>query len=176
MEDLDRFFKGKKPINSIKLIRKNIDFMNKNKNFFEISQEKKQGIIDGKTPNFLDIFEDSRLNSSIQKIPFKKAQFISTTFSFFKEKKHIRVSSLHEKNEKNKEIRLNLKENQPFMRNLQIKTNTNFRRSATNEIRIKNLEILSKLKELCKDYLINPQALQGKIVKCLIKSMKTLNE
>lgn len=43
-------------------------------------------------------------------------------------------------------------------------------------MKITNLEILNKLKNLCTNYLINPENKQGKIVKCLIKSIKTLNE
>ena len=146
-----------------------------NSNFFGISQEKKNGkngktanFYEGKngknreTANFNEVFEDSRLIFSSQILEKKPANL-----TFFPEKKRLRVSSLHAKSEKNPQ-------NSQFLRNIQITSAC--RRSTTSEIRIKNLEILSKLRGLCGDYLINPEGLQGKIVKCLIKSLKTLNE
>ena len=123
------------------------------------------------------LFEDSHLASKI----IKRNQLYST-FSLIQtssKKNEIRVRSLHEKTPLKQDISLSNapppKFNMKNTRNLRIPAVVG-RRSTTSEFRIKKLEILNKLKTLCTSYMVNPENLHSKIVKCLIKSMKTLNE
>jgi len=123
------------------------------------------------------LFEDDHLYSKIlQKNP------LSSTLSVLNaaHKTNIRVKSLHEKpTSQNKTFsKMNITPSKSVMKDPKTIKPLNLisRRSTTSEIRIKNLEILNKLKNLCTSYLVNPENLQGKMVKCLIKSLKTLNE
>ena len=123
------------------------------------------------------LFEDSHLTSKI----IKRNQLYST-FSLIQnssKKNEIRVRSLHEKTPLQKELSFS---NMSPPKKIMMDSKTSKiptlagRRSTTSEIRIKNLEILNKLKSLCTSYMLNPENLHSKIVKCLIKSLKTLNE
>ena len=126
------------------------------------------------------IFDDSRLISTFKRVDKTPMPF-SNTLSFINNSSNpIKCKSFHEaplKKEINDKFGKNIHVRKLKDLNLmQSKIKSFERRSTTSEFRIKNLEILNKLKKLCTNYLINPENLQEKIVKCLLKSFKTLNE
>lgn len=116
------------------------------------------------------IFEDSHLASKL----LNPNKLELTQLTFARQKAKVRVRSLHEK-AKADTTQKNVSQD---LSNSLLKKQPTFhgRKGTTTEIKIHNLEVLNKLKTLCSSYLINPESLQSRMVKCLIKSLKTLNE
>lgn len=124
------------------------------------------------------IFEDSHLFFNKNQIESKR-NFIANTFvnPLSREKTETRkIKSFYEKNSKNKQLPTNISLEKLFDNKNKNNRTTFERRSTVKNIKIKNLEVLNKLKSLCTEYILSPEKLQGKIVKYVIKSIEALNE
>lgn len=124
------------------------------------------------------IFEDSHLFLNKKQFETNR-NFIANTFfnPLSREKTEGRkIKSFYEKNSQKNIVPTNISLEKLFDHKNKNNRTTFERRSTVKNIKIKNLEVLNKLKSLCTEYIMNPERLQGKIVKYVIKSLEALNE